>query len=146
MRILAGREGCLIAIDEVGRGALAGPVTVGAVAIDVRTHPQPSGIDDSKAVTPRRRQALVPDIFRWARGMSISHVSARRIDAVGLSAALGEAARGALHALSHLGVRCVLVDGIFDFVSPVTPGWETHVLEKADSSCASVAEIGRAHV
>jgi ribonuclease HII len=46
------------AIDEVGRGALAGPVTVGIVVVDADTPSAPAGVRDSKLLTPEARQRL----------------------------------------------------------------------------------------
>jgi hypothetical protein len=47
-----------VGIDEVGRGALAGPLTVGAVVVTKGTAP-PEGLTDSKALTPKQREELV---------------------------------------------------------------------------------------
>ena len=47
-RIVAG-------MDEVGRGAIAGPVTIGVVAIDATVGEIPTGLRDSKLMTPKRR-------------------------------------------------------------------------------------------
>lgn len=52
-RIIAG-------MDEVGRGAIAGPVTIGVVAIDATIGVVPEGLADSKLMTPKRREAMVP--------------------------------------------------------------------------------------
>ncbi|MDC5699283.1 ribonuclease HII, partial [Intrasporangium calvum] len=58
-RLLAG-------MDEVGRGALAGPVSVGVVLIDESVRSAPTGVKDSKLLTERARRGLVPRIERWA--------------------------------------------------------------------------------
>jgi len=69
-RELAARRGpgrrLVVGIDEVGRGALAGPVAVGACAIELMDGiavPLPEGVRDSKKLTPRRRSALVDPIL-----------------------------------------------------------------------------------
>ena len=66
------REGyrLIAAMDEVGRGALAGPASVGIVLVDESVRTAPSGVRDSKLLTPAARQALVPRIRRWAPAWS----------------------------------------------------------------------------
>ena len=62
------REGHLLVagMDEVGRGALAGPVTVGVVVVDAGVRTAPTGVKDSKLLAPAVREALVPKVRRWA--------------------------------------------------------------------------------
>src|SRR4051794_7705443 len=69
--------------DEVGRGALAGPVTVGIVVVDAATKRPPTGLRDSKLLTPGAREALVPRIQRWATSVAVGHAAAAEIDSVG---------------------------------------------------------------
>ena len=94
-RVLAG-------MDEVGRGALAGPVTVGVVVIDEAVRTAPQGVRDSKLLQPHARERMVPRIERWARAHAVAHASADEIDAVGIIAALRLAG---LRALAACGVR-----------------------------------------
>ena len=56
------REGVarIAGIDEVGRGALAGPVSVGVVVIDASFTDWPDGLADSKLIAAPKREALVP--------------------------------------------------------------------------------------
>jgi ribonuclease HII len=56
----------LACVDEVGRGALAGPVTVGVVLIDLQTRSAPAGVRDSKLLTPAARERLAPKLRSWA--------------------------------------------------------------------------------
>jgi len=106
------REGhtWLAAVDEVGRGALAGPVSVGVVLIDLDTGSAPSGVRDSKLLTPGARQKLVPRLKRWAPHHAVGHVAPQEIDAIGIIAALRLAA---CRALATLPVRpdLALLDG-----------------------------------
>ena len=67
-RLLAG-------MDEVGRGALAGPVSVGVVVIDETVRSAPIGVKDSKLLTERARTVLVPRIQRWAVAHAVGHAS-----------------------------------------------------------------------
>ncbi|MBK0327519.1 ribonuclease HII [Rhodobacteraceae bacterium F11138] len=64
-------------VDEVGRGPLAGPVTAAAVVLDL--HALPEGLNDSKKLTPRRREMLSAQILAGA-AVSIAHASVPEID------------------------------------------------------------------
>src|SRR5688572_32502951 len=89
-------------IDEVGRGAWAGPVTVGAVVIG----PAPKRIQrvrDSKELTHEQREALYPKIMGWALAAAVGHASAAECDGLGMTAALRLAAERALAALAEAG-------------------------------------------
>lgn len=104
------RKGDIVAgIDEVGRGALAGPMMVGAVTIRACTRP-PAGLDDSKRLTPECREALVEPLRQWAAEWSLGVVSAAEIDEWGLRRALAVASTRALEALSVVPTH-VLIDG-----------------------------------
>jgi len=146
-RLLAG-------MDEVGRGSLAGPVSVGVVVVDARTRTAPQGVADSKLLTPAARTALLPALRRWGVARAVGHASADEIDAVGIIAALRLAGRRALaEATAQVGpVDVVLLDGSHDwFTAPAqgdlfddederaTPAPRVHVRVKADRTCASVA-------
>ena len=150
-------EGHLVVagVDEVGRGCLAGPVTVGVVVVDPALGRPPRGLRDSKLLTPRARRALVPRIHRWVLAAGVADATAAEIDAYGLIAALRLAAHRALAALPGLP-DCLLLDGNHDYVTPpgqlaldlVRPAPEPVPLVrhpvvrtkvKADLTCASVA-------
>lgn len=148
----------VVGMDEVGRGALAGPVSVGAVAIDARTRSCPQGVADSKLLTPGARQRLLPALGRWGIARAVGHASSQEIDALGIIAALRLAGR---RALVGLGVvpDVVLLDGSHDWLSlprpalfelgvPVEDPWAAvagpddvavRTRVKADRFCASVA-------
>ncbi|MCW2539066.1 MAG: ribonuclease [Frankiales bacterium] len=115
----AWREGAgvLAAIDEVGRGALAGPVSVGVVLLHPDTKPAPAGVADSKLLTPLARERLVPRIRRWALDCAVGHASASEIDAIGIIAALRLAAERAVSALSSRP-EWILLDGNHDYLTP----------------------------
>jgi ribonuclease HII len=145
----------LASVDEVGRGALGGPVTVGVVLVDLDTKSAPTGVRDSKLLTPAARVRLVPRIQRWAPAWAVGHASAEEIDAVGILRALRLAGE---RAFAQLPVRPdhVLLDGSYDWVSRPAPAlfdedgsvsdldsWEepppVTVRIKADMTCSSVA-------
>ncbi|WP_323781169.1 ribonuclease HII [Thalassovita sp.] len=64
-------------VDEVGRGPLAGPVTAAAVVLDPDHIPE--GLNDSKKLTAKRRQALLEQLLEHA-DVSVAHVSVEEID------------------------------------------------------------------
>jgi ribonuclease HII len=119
-RLLRSGHTLLAAMDEVGRGALAGPVTVGVVVVDVTTRSAPSGVRDSKLLTPAARTALVPKLRRWAPAHAVGHAEPHEIDTVGIIAALRLAG---WRALAQLAVRpdCVLLDGNHDWLTHKPP-------------------------
>jgi ribonuclease HII len=131
-------DGILAAVDEVGRGALAGPVAVGVVIIDASVGPAPSGMRDSKEVSVGARQRLNPLVRRWARHSAVGMASAPEIDALGIVSALTLAG---VRAINALGVRphVVLLDGSHDWLSRAMPGTRVMTRVKADSTCAAVA-------
>ena len=152
---LARRWGIVAGMDEVGRGALAGPVAVGVALVSVEAEPVPERLTDSKALTPRRREALVEPVRSWALGSSVGYASPREIDQWGIIAALRLAGRRALADVAGRGLvpGGVLLDGSHDWLSapddlfgafggPEDPfGRElpVHMQVKADASCAAVA-------
>lgn len=112
----------LAAMDEVGRGALAGPVTVGVVVVTPDVRRVPLGLADSKLLTPQERQRLVAPVRRWVSEYAVGHAGADEIDAIGIIAALRLAGRRALAALSG-PVDAVLLDGNHNYLrEPVAPG------------------------
>ena len=94
-RTLLARGEIVVGIDEVGRGALAGPMTVGAVAICGDSAP-PEGLNDSKLLSAAQRESLVEPLRQWAAAWSLGSVSAGEIDAWGLRLALAVAATRAI--------------------------------------------------
>ena len=120
-------------IDEVGRGPLAGPVTAAAVILDPSRVPR--GLDDSKALTPERRDALYDLIMERAIGVGIAFASVAEIDGLNIRHATHLAMRRALAALS-VRPSYVLVDGNDLPPGFVCPG---ETLVKGDARSASIA-------
>ncbi|MBG0739122.1 ribonuclease HII [Paeniglutamicibacter antarcticus] len=106
--------------DEVGRGALAGPVSVGMVVVDLSSQRELAKVRDSKLLTPAARVELVPQIREWAVAYSVGHASAAEVDAVGLICALRLAGTRAWHQLVASGVTpdAVILDGNHNWLSP----------------------------
>ena len=145
-RELWGAAGIVIACDEVGRGALAGPVAIGATALAPRGigEPIPEGLRDSKLVAEPRRPDLAARAAAWVDASAVGWASAEEIDGVGIIRALGIAAHRALDGLRRQGVgfaeAIVLLDGNHDYISPVGEvGCRVHPIVKADRDCASVS-------
>jgi ribonuclease HII len=127
----AGHE-VVVGIDEVGRGAWAGPLTVGAAVLprDRRVYK----VRDSKQLTAREREALFDRIGEWCTAWAVGHASAEECDELGMSEAQRLAAR---RAIEGLGVRPdrVLIDGNWDFVG----GGITQRIVKGDARCLSIS-------
>jgi ribonuclease HII len=143
-KILASGAQYVIGLDEVGRGALAGPVAVGAALIGPSRRRFPIGLRDSKMLSEKRREELAPLAAQWSLHSAVGLASCDEVDMLGLSACLGLAARRALEALAERGApvseAVVLLDGNWDYVNPALLEPVTvQTRIKADRDCASVA-------
>lgn len=133
----------VIGLDEVGRGAIAGPVAVGAHAVLQGTSEFPAGLRDSKLLSEKKREAIAPLVTEWGAG-AVGFATAAEIDERGITAMLGEAARRALLDLHTMGVPVdrafIVLDGSHDWLTPVLRSPLTIVTRVgADRACASVA-------
>jgi ribonuclease HII len=98
--------------DEVGRGPLAGPLVAAAVVFPPDVDPgRLRGVDDSKRLSPARREALVPRILAAAAQWAVAEVSAADVDRWNVGQASFEALRRAVHALRP-GADHALLDGL----------------------------------
>ena len=134
----------VLACDEVGRGALAGPVAVGLVLIDASVRRMPTGLRDSKLMTEPRREAMAPRAAAWVRGWAVGEASAAEIDELGIMACLGLAGARAYAALTTAQEVALdvplLLDGNYDWLSPsIQHRARVTTRIKADRDCASVA-------
>lgn len=149
----------IVGFDEVGRGALAGPVMVGCAAIwarDLNTLDVPAGVADSKMLTEHRREAIYDELCDWCAAWAVGQASNTEIDDWGISYALGIAALRALNqAERQLGMRAdqplrvgAILDGPSDYITkalgtfdapdvPIPAAVTTKV--KGDQHCAAVA-------
>lgn len=103
-----GGEGVIVGVDEVGRGSVAGPLTVCAVCLPAE--PVIWGLNDSKQLTPARRELLAARIAEVAVAIGICHIPPAEIDSQGMAACLRRAVAGAV-ADTGLQPDCVLMDG-----------------------------------
>ena len=147
IRLLAG-------VDEVGRGALAGPVSVGIAVVDLERQKPLAGVRDSKLLSPAERERLDPLVRRWSVASAVGHATAVEIDSLGIIAALRLAGTRAWGSILGAGVvpDAVLLDGSHNWLSPAEqpslfdqPVVEAscnapvHTKVKADMQCLSVA-------
>jgi len=128
-------DGCevVVGFDEVGRGAWAGPLMVGAAVIPVDK--RIVGVRDSKMLTEATRERLFDKIAGWCQAWAVGEASQAECDGLGMADAQRLAARRALDALGVVP-DAVVVDGLWDFVGA---GVRTERMVKADMKCLSVA-------
>jgi len=108
-RKLQAAHGTIAGVDEAGRGALAGPVTVAAVVLDPSS--PIAGLDDSKRLSPARRRALAALVRDRALAFSVVHRDAAEIDRVNILEATRAAMIDAVNAL-HRTPRLVVSDAV----------------------------------
>lgn len=134
----AGQGALLAGVDEVGRGALAGPVAVGVVVIHAGTTTAPRGVRDSKECDQATRERLAPLVRAWAHASAVGMASSREVDAHGIVQALALAAVRAINATGSQP-DLVLLDGKHDWLSHVAPASRVVTRIQADATCAAVA-------
>lgn len=133
---------CIVGLDEVGKGAWAGPLMIGAAVLraDVLDVDEPAahmgGARDSKQIAESRRDAVFDVVARTAAAWAVGFATAQECDALGMNAAQRLAA---MRALDQLEVRpdAAIIDGRWDFISPHISRVIAEV--KADTTCLSVA-------
>lgn len=145
-RRLLREHALVIACDEVGRGALAGPVAVGATVADAALSRRRvlEGLRDSKLIVEHRRADVAERARSWVPASAVGWASAAEVDDVGIIRALGLAAVRAIESLRTAGVdvdaAIVILDGNHDYITPVSRiGRGVRPIVKADRDCASAA-------
>jgi ribonuclease HII len=124
----------VVGIDEVGRGAWAGPLMVGAAVLPANK--RVNGVRDSKLLTEPGRELLFDRIAAWCTTWAVGAASQEECDELGMAAAQRLAAQRAIEGLS-VRPDVAVVDGKWDFVRPHVETVERRV--KADMHCLSVA-------
>jgi ribonuclease HII len=131
-RLWEAGAGWVVGVDEVGRGAWAGPLSVGAAIVpaDRRVYK----IRDSKMLTEEEREALYQRIAEWCVRWSVGHASHEECDEFGMADAQRLAAA---RAIEGLGIEPdhVLVDGNWDFVAR----GRTHRIVRGDRTSLSIS-------
>ena len=141
----------LIGIDEVGRGAIAGPVAVGAFVVDLALLTEnaiPPKLKDSKLMTEKARNEVFLELETRAPGYAVGYVDAKTIDDQGIVWSLAHAAVDALKKLSELeeikraiaeNQVEILLDGTHNWLESVVSRIPITVRPKADRDCFSVS-------
>lgn len=141
----------VIGIDEVGRGAIAGPVAVGVSLIDKQDpnlNSWPEKLQDSKLMTPKSRAETTVLLEAWVKNYAVGYSSNQEIDEFGISQALKMAAGRALaELLAQESLRAnlatqgavILLDGSQNWLGKQAAGLEVDLQVKADTTCVSVA-------
>ncbi len=128
----------ILGIDEVGRGAWAGPLVVGAVVLgDARI----DGLTDSKVLCRNRREEYSKLIHEHAAAIGLGWVSAEEIDEIGLGAALRLATKRAVQEVQrqHVEFHEIIIDGTINFLSDTPLADYVTTMKKADLLIASVS-------
>ena len=133
----------VVGIDEVGRGALAGPVCVGVATVTRGTGECPVGLRDSKLMSAATREAIVPEVQGWVSASALGSASPAEIDELGIIAALRLAATRAIAEIGGLQSSVAILDGTHNWLAEdlfgECPVARVDVLPKADARCAVVA-------
>ena len=132
----------ILGIDEVGRGPWAGPLVVGAVIL---SGVEIEGLNDSKKLTKKRREALDGMIREQAAAWALGWVSAGELDGIGMSQALRLATR---RVVRQIQMQCkekdvafdeIIIDGTVNFLADTALGQYVTVMAKADGLIPSVS-------
>jgi ribonuclease HII len=138
------REGheCVAGMDEVGRGAWAGPLTVGVAVVRprVQTRSMPAWLRDSKMLSEAKREQIFEKVGAWCEAWAVGHATPAECDEWGMTEALRVAARRALEGLGRTP-GALIVDGprnLLDHPDDPFPGVVRPIVS-GDAKCASVA-------
>ena len=132
----------ILGIDEVGRGAWAGPLVVGACVLN---NAKIEGLTDSKALSKKQRENLAKEIDKSSAIIGLGWVSNDEIDEIGLSAALKLATR---RAVKEVQLKCkkqnikfdeIIIDGTVNFLAGTPLEKYVSTLKKADLLISSVS-------
>jgi ribonuclease HII len=139
-------------MDEVGRGAIAGPVAVGVALLDSKDSrvdsAWPSNLKDSKLLSEKARNEILIPVQSWVSGFSVGMASASEIDTKGIVQALALSAGRALDSLLQdaslrqaiaLDGAVIILDGSHNWLGARASGIPVVVRTKADRDCVSVA-------
>ena len=135
-------------VDEVGRGALAGPVSIGVAVVSTSTQSAPAGLRDSKQMSLFARENIIDAVKAWPVTYAVGSASAQEIDQIGIVNSLRLAWARAYELLA-VKPDHVILDGKHNWLSPkdedlfgiAIPRIEVPVTMKikADATCASVS-------
>lgn len=146
-RLFASGATVILSIDEVGRGAIAGPCGVGVAAYIQKLENPPAGIRDSKAISEKKRLLLAPLVSAWLPASAVGYASSEEIDSLGINKGLALAGARALddvlQQLEKAGIdstnAVILLDGSHNWLGAASKGIKVVTQIKADRDCLSVA-------
>lgn len=123
----------VVGLDEVGRGPLAGPLTVGAVVLSDEPI---DGLNDSKKIPHEKREAIAMMVQERSIAYAIEHIEAEVIDNTGMAASLRVAFLRVVRSIESKGVKpeVILLDG-----NPMRLDDREINVIKGDGKCASIA-------
>jgi len=129
-----GGEGVILGLDEVGRGPIAGPLTVGGVVL--APEPVILGLNDSKQVPEPKRKPISERIRSTAVAWTIQHIEPAQIDELGMATCLRMAFKAAIDDIEAQGISVdrILLDG-----NPLHLDSREINVVKGDAKCASIA-------
>lgn len=130
-----------LGIDEVGRGPWAGPMVIGAVVLG---NAKIDGLNDSKKLSAKKREALAYEIKEKALAVATGWVSSVEIDTLGLSEALKLATRRAVEKI-NVEYDKIIIDGTIKLIDneKVTTLPKADGLIPAVSAASIVAKVAR---
>lgn len=127
----------IFGVDEVGAGPLAGPLVVACVCMPLDKENLIPGIDDSKKLTEKKREALYEEILKKAKAIQIEHISEKTIDEINIYEARRLGMENSIKNLEKRGVmpHIVLVDGTIKLKTNT----KTKAIVKGDEQSYSIA-------
>ena len=125
---------CVVGLDEVGRGSVAGPLAVGAVILP--DEPRIPFLNDSKQLDASQREEIAARIKEVALAWTVQYVQPREIDTLGMTASLKMAFSKAARAIEEKGFApdLLLLDG-----NPLHFDMRERNIVKGDAKCAGIA-------
>ncbi len=127
----------MVGIDEVGRGAWAGPLLVCAARLGKSI----DGLKDSKLLSAKKRETFT-EVILGVADIGYGWVSAKEIDDIGLSAALKLAATKALQDINYQTNEELVIDGTVNFV----PDLKATCMPRADNlvpACSAASIVAK---
>lgn len=132
----------ILGIDEVGRGAWAGPLVVGACILN---NARINGLTDSKALTKKQREKIAAEIHKSPAIVGLGWVSNEELDKIGLSDGLKLATKKAVKEVQIKCKECgvsfdeIIIDGTVNFLTNTPFEKYVSTLKKADLLISSVS-------
>lgn len=139
--------GPVAGVDEAGRGACAGPITIAACILPERIIPSLSTLTDSKKLTEKQREQLFPAIQKHALAYSIVHVDPADIDYHGIQHANVSGMRRAVARLD-IRPRYILTDAlkVSGFTAPYLPVIGGDFAIRCIAAASVLAKVSRDHI